>query len=297
MSKLILTADNHFQINTPVSRKDDFIATQIRKMSFLKELSKKHNATILNAGDTTHKAREERTTELLNLLMDNLPHMVGILGNHDLLAHRMDNLPKSIMSILIKTGLYQVLSSNEPYHLTDDIDLYGFHWGEELCHFDTHPDKTNIAIWHKLILGRDDTLSKYVSNPVFGDNVLKNFPEYDIILTGDNHTPFIFSDGDRHLVNPGSLLRLNTKQKDFKPRVYLYDTNTKALELIYIPIEEDVISTNHLSEKEATDFSAYIEAIENNDITIDFEGNLKNVILEADASSNIISIIENFLGD
>jgi predicted phosphodiesterase len=295
MSKLILTADNHFQYNTPISRTDDFVRAQVNKMKFLQNLITKYGATIVNAGDTTHKAREDKVNELLSMLLEYLPNMTGILGNHDLLSHRMDNLHKSAMNILIKAGKYTCIPYNKPHLLNDDVCLYGFHWGDEIQHNDVDTSKTNIAVWHKLIIGPNDDLGKHITNPTYARNIFNEFPEYDLILTGDNHKSFTISKGGRHLVNPGSLLRLTTKQKDYKPRVFLYDTSDKSLTPIDVPIAEDVISLDHLSNEPTTDFTAYIESLDSERVTIDFEENLKSIILESNVTDEVIDMIETFV--
>lgn len=259
--KYILTADLHLQYHSPICRTDNFIDTQIKKLGWLSELAKKHKATILCAGDVTHKAREDRQNELHLMLHNNLPEMYGVLGNHDTISRNSENVYKSALGLHIKTSRYKLLS-NVPTKFGDD-SVYGADWGDELPHVET---SNNLGIIHKFILGPNDPLQNYVSGTK-GRKLLREYPEYDLILTGDNHQTFTFESKGRFLVNPGSFLRITSAQKEFEPSVFLYDSEKHTLEQIYIPIDHGVISDEHIKEKVSVDFGAYIESLKNSDVS------------------------------
>ena len=82
--------------------------------------------------------------------------------------------------------------------------------------------------------------------------VLKKYPEYDLILTGDNHKPFTEEYEGRLLVNPGSITRQSADQIDHTPRVYLYYASTNTVRPVFLPVQEgkEVISRDHIDRKE-----------------------------------------------
>lgn len=292
--KYILTADLHFQYHTPICRMDDFIATQIKKMEWLKSLAEEKDAVILCSGDVTHRAREDKQNEILNLLFDHLPVMLGVVGNHDILSHSMDNLHKSAIGVLNKAGIYTILYPNEPFTMDKDL-IYGFNWGDDMQRPMETGSNATIAVWHKMVFAPNDDLKKYASG-VDSSTLLDLFPSYDLILTGDNHKTFTIEKDGRFLVNPGSFMRITAAQKDFNPSVFLYDSVEHTLEQIFVPIEDGVISDDHIGEKSNIDFNAYIERIKNKeDISIDFYENMNHYIRNESVDKVIEEKILSFM--
>jgi len=290
--KFILTADLHFQYNTPICRTDNFIETQINKMKWLGELAAKNSATILSAGDVTHKAREDKQNEFLNMLLEFLPPMVGIFGNHDVLYHKKENIYKSTLGILTSTGKYKLLNGTTTLN---GHNLHPFNWGEELVDCVKSSGK-DIAIWHKMVLAPNDDLAQFV-NGVDSETLLDKYPNYDVILTGDNHKTFVIEKDGRYLVNPGSFMRITAKQKDFEPSVFIYDTKTGSLEQVKVPIDSNAVSVEHLSAKtDMVDFNAYIEQIKNKEeLSINFYENVMLKLKQEKISSLVEEKILSFL--
>ena len=54
-------------------------------------------------------------------------------------------------------------------------------------------------------------------------------------------------------MNPGSILRLTADQIDHKPKVYLWYEETNTVEPIYLPIEKDMITREHIVLKKEKD--------------------------------------------
>lgn len=70
----------------------------------------------------------------------------------------------------------------------------------------------------------------------------------------------------------------NAYQMDFEPRVYLYYAESNTVKPIYLPIEEGVISREHLDivEKRNDRIDAFINRLDGDwNITMSFEENLK----------------------
>jgi len=279
--QVIFGADWHFRYSNPKCRTDIYHETISKKLKWLKKLQKKLGIPILNGGDITDKCLYVSPAEVvasINLL-EEIPDMIGIIGNHDLLHRSMDYLDKSIISIFIKSGKIKHIDGY--YDLDEKTRVFGFDFGSEITHPDPEDliDGCNIAMWHG-----------YVSkefNPLFGKvvarDLLEEFPEFNILLTGDNHIRFIEEMDGRFLINPGSFLRMSANQIDFEPAVFVIDTDEMSYEMIKVPIEVGVISTEHIQiEKDRDDrIESFVTNLdEEYEITDAFEKNLENYIAE-----------------
>lgn len=252
--KIAMIGDLHFRSTVPEARLDDYLDNQDKLIKFLKKISEDH--TIICSGDVVHRARERQDAlGFTNYLIDTLPYMWGILGNHDLLDHSFSQLNKTTMGTLINASSYGLLSADTVLELERGVYAYGFSYGVEIQHNKVYKDNTNIAVYHGMVMEEpNDFFDGHIAL-----DLLKEFPEYDIILTGDNHKGFVVEHEGRILINPGSLKRDTADQIDHVPYVYTYDTITKKLDKIPVPIENDIISRDHLEAKKERD--ARIEAL------------------------------------
>lgn len=269
MNKLLLGGDFHFRSTVPTARKDDYLQNQDNLINWLSELAKDH--LIICSGDVVHHARERaKPVEFINYLIKNLPGMWGVLGNHDLLYHNKDFLDSTTMGALINAGQYKLLG--DQFIQVDKTRIYGYSYGTEIQHIPVTKTFTNIAVYHGYVTEKPN---EFIEGKL-GIELLKEFPEYDIILTGDNHQSFFIIHEDRVLINTGSLKRDNADQIDHVPVLYTYDVITKELDKITVPIDDDIIVKDHLEKEQERN-----ERLENlsdkfkevRDTTLDFEQN------------------------
>lgn len=290
MSKYIFVADMHLRFDTPECRTDDFVQSQITKLHWLSSLADKENALIVNSGDTFHKARPENGNELLNkIIMPHLPIMVGIAGNHDLLYHKMENIDKSLYGVFVDYRMaFTPIDTGEYYENDDDI-IYGFNFGSEITKpEDTEGNKT-IAVYH----GYVSKESGFISGKVAKNMLIKN-PEYDVILTGDNHETFVEEYQGRILINPGCFTRQTADKINHKPCVFLYDSETHKHEQIFIPIKNDCFDTDYLTIKKEKDerLDSFVETV-NGDFEVggNYQKNMDSYLLKNKTSDNVKDII------
>ena len=258
---LILCADIHLREDTPTCRTDNFIGTIMAKLWWLKTLQKGHGCPVLHAGDLFHHWKP--SPYLLSLTMATIPdRFFTIYGQHDLPQHNWQNREKSGIHTLEMAHKLTVLP--------------GTHWEQEPEDLSFPIKGRKILVWHVMnYKGKEPWPGANVPTAL---NLLKKYPEYDLILTGDNHRPFVESFEGRLLVNPGSFTRQSADQINHKPRVYLYYADSNVVLPVFLPIDNNVVSRDHLEKNEERDerISAYIERLKTDwEADISFEANLE----------------------
>ena len=262
MSKVIaiLTADIHLSETTPVCRTDDFEATMWAKIDYLSQLQRQYDCPILHAGDLFDYWKP--SPEMLSKCIERLPaQFYTVYGNHDLPNHNYELREKSGVHTLEQAGVVSILSVGHwglaptcPSIVIKGIKILVYH----------------IMTWHKIppYPGCSSGNAK---------KLMSDFPEMDIIVTGDNHEPFVVKSNGGVLINPGSLMRRTADQYDHEPRVYLLYSD-KTVEAVYLPINLEAVSRDHLDKAQERDerIEAFIEALSQDwTITLSFEENLE----------------------
>ena len=274
----ILCGDWHIREDTPVCRIDDFQAAQWAKVKFIKELQNEYDCPILHSGDLFDHWKP--SPRLISLCIDRLPFdMYVIPGNHDLPNHSLSLLEKSGLWTLERAGKIGILKEElgKVYKIEDF-----------LCTANPIKIKTGkrIGITHQLINHpKSDTTAK---------GLMKKLKGYDLILTGDNHQSFCFSvnsgtfivepgsfvrqTASQILVNPGSLTRQTADQIYHEPCIWLWYAKDNSVESINIPIEQNVITREHLEKAEVRDarMEAFVERLDDGyEIGLSFQKNIE----------------------
>jgi len=273
----ILVADFHLREDQPICRLDDFPAAQWKKVDFINNLQQKYNCPVLCTGDLFHHWKP--SPFLLSETMKHLPDQFHtVYGNHDLPQHNLE--------LANKSGIYTLEMANEVNGISPPFITfvsYGMVPPDE--------DKNKILTWHVMT---------YKTNKPFPDctspkaiQLLKKYPQYDLIVTGDNHQPFIEEYKGRLLVNPGSLTRQSANEAH-KPRVYLWYADTNTVEAVYLPFKEDVVSREHIKvvEERNERIDAFISRL-NNDYegAVSFEENLKHFDQSNQVRRSVMNIV------
>ena len=271
----ILSADWHIRSDSPLCRTDDFFAAMERKVNFVLDLSKKHNCPILISGDLGHKSQWPNW--LLEWAIKKFKNhdIICIPGQHDLPNHRLDLFEKSGMGVLSAAGAIQTVLDFA--FIDDTFDLYSSPYGQEIKTQSELADYPHIVMTHQMVIN-DKKLWPGQEAPE-GHSLLKQFPDYDLILSGDNHQSFVVEYEGRKLVNPGSLMRSTAAQEDHRPRVYLWYADGNEIEAVYLPIEQGIISRTHIDvakERENRN-EAFINRVNSDtEIELSYEDNIEN---------------------
>jgi DNA repair exonuclease SbcCD nuclease subunit len=290
---LILMSDKHLREPDaqPICRLDNAWETQWIKLDFITSLQDKYGCPVVNAGDLFDKWKP--SPYLLSKVMEHLPNQfLSIYGQHDLPEHNFKLRYKSGIRTLETAFKLQTLGKyTNLTHLK--FCVYGCNWKESPVS-DVNPNIINVLVWHTFTYqgkepwpGCTDPKAK---------TLLRKYPQFDLILTGDNHTPFVEEFEGRLLVNPGSIMRMDADQINHRPRVYLWYAETNTVEPVYIPINPaiDVISREHLEHKKQRDkrINAFIDRLDNDwKVELSFENNLKAFQQQNKVDEQVMGII------
>lgn len=286
----ILTADWHLRDTQPVCRTDDFWESQWIKIAYIAELQRVYNCPIIHAGDLFHTWRA--SPHLLSTAIEYFkgfsnviysPAFFTVYGNHDLPQHSMKLAYKSGVNTLAKAGAIAVLDKG--------------HWGENepediSCQALQSRTFQDVAVWHKFTYTGKKPWPN-CTDPT-GEQLLKKYPDYKLILTGDNHTPFVVKYKDRLLVNPGSITRQTSDQIDHTPRVYLWYSETNTVEEVYLPIKQDVITREHIevTEERNARMEAFVSRLKEDwNVTLSFEDNLRSFLSTNKLRKAVVGLI------
>ncbi len=274
----ILTGDWHLREDKPTCRTDDFQEEQWDTIKFISELQRFHDCPVLHSGDLFHGWKP--SPWLLSMSSRFIPkRFYTVYGQHDLPQHNFELRGKS--------GIYN-LNENKKVQTIPPDNMEFLSWKQE-------PEKkkgVEILVWHKMNYqgkapwpGCPDPLAA---------SLLRKYKQYKLILTGDNHKPFIEKHEGRLLVNPGNITRQSAAQYDYKPAVWLWYEDSNTVVPVYLPIKEGVISREHIEEKEERDnrIDAFISQLDGDwKTSVSFEDNLQSFEKANNVEKSIMEII------
>ena len=282
----ILCGDVHLREDSPICRTDDVWAAQWKKIDFISDLQKTHDCPVLCSGDLFDYWKP--SPNLLTFASEHLPdQLYSIYGQHDLPQHNMELAHKSGLYNLWKNGKLKILDG---CHFGQKPDFSDNKEGSfSFIHFSPY---RRILVWHQMVY--QGKLPWPGCTDPMAAKLLRKYPQYDLIVTGDNHKPFVEEYEGRILVNVGSMMRTTADQIDYKPAVWLWYAETNTVEKVYLPIEENVISREHLEIKEQRDnrMNAFIEKMDDSwDAGLSFEQNLEAYKKTNKVKKSVMSII------
>ena len=279
----ILTADWHLREDTPVCRTDDFQEAQWDKVTQIRGLQEKYNCPVLHAGDLFHHWKP--SPALLTKCIEEFPKQFCTLyGNHDLPQHSMDLAYKSGVTTLMQAGVIELLEWHGNWN--DDPDYMN----------PNHIDKINdrpFYVWHKMVWTGKPPYPGAEKEPE-GHWLLKKYPQFDLIVTGDNHQQFVCEQNGRLLVNPGCLSRQTAAFKDFKPAVWLYNAEKNKVKAYYLDIDPEAVSREHIEKKEERDerIQAFVKRLnEDWEASLDFKQNLERFAEKNEVDKEVMNVV------
>jgi DNA repair exonuclease SbcCD nuclease subunit len=226
----MLVGDLHLSSKAPKRRRDeDYLQTQFGKLTQIRDLYDKHKCDLLiQTGDFFDSYAGSKS--LIATVLEYFRHVWDgvkiycIFGQHDIHGHSFTTYPNSPLRILEAGGVLGVLNGELAL---PGLNLVGAGFGDEpvsgceciLCF--------KILVVHKLICPKPQWPGH---NPVTPSVYLKKYAKFDLIVCGDYHYRFVESlRGERHIINPGCLVRKKLDDKDHEPGVVIYDTKEKTV--------------------------------------------------------------------
>jgi hypothetical protein len=194
-----------------------------------------HDADVVIAGDICHRAtgwpswmfsRVIATFNAYKVQIDIIP------GQHDLPYHQLFQMRRSNLGVLIEAGVVR--------YIPDYTWRYdGFPWGVDIV---PSEDNNEIAVAHMMVLKdrKSELWPGQIKETDAGtaEALLRKFPQYKLIVTGDNHQPFAVQFRGRWLVNPGSMTRQRITETH-EPSFYYYHDG--KVDRVTIPHEDNLI--------------------------------------------------------
>ena len=273
----IICSDLHLTEQTPECRLDNYIEAQRTKLSFISGLQKQYKCPVLCAGDIFDHWKP--SPWLISFALQYLPdELIAIPGQHDLPQHNLDLIEKSGFGTLLQGNKVKTDFWNSRSLRLNGYEIYTVPFGIGIPK--PKYQNNNILIIHQLTWQKEPWPG---ADPKGNASVLlKQNPDFDLIITGDNHQAFTEEREGRLLINPGSMLRKTADQIDFKPRVYLWDAESNTAEPVYLPIEAGVVSRKHIEIKEERKnrLDAFINIIKSEEfeIGVSFEETVRKVL-------------------
>lgn len=261
---LMCLSDMHLRASNPENRIDDFPGVQFEKVNWILEYAEQNKIEyILDAGDIFHTANQPYSLVQLYIRLFLTARIKGIKhlavpGQHDMRFHSQD-LTNTPFAVLEAAGVIDRLGS-DPYFLSEDIHVYGAGFEEEIPKVED-TDAYNILVTHRLVV-HEKLWTGQEGEEKANILLLKN-PDYDLIVSGDNHQTLWSECDGGILINSGSLMRSKTDQVDHKPCFFLVDTDSHTYNQIYIPVRESsrVFNLDKVEQKksESKELDAFIE--------------------------------------
>ena len=277
--KLGISGDWHYTSQTPSCRIDDYPSTLLDKIEqILKWSDGSCIQHLLQAGDLTDSpflsyASYITLASTLNYYKDVC--ISTVYGQHDLRYRNKGNTP---IDALESHGLVSIKDANPCYLFGTNVCLYGCSFGEQHPSIQD-PNSFNILILHQLIVSSQER--EWEKDQVLHSTLLQN-SKWDLIVSGDNHLPFIISTGgkkQRHLINCGSLMRSTIDQVDHEPFFVIFDTDTRTYEKHFLKIKpwQEVFDLERKVKQEERNenLEIYAESLkEQKDMGLDYTANL-----------------------
>lgn len=303
LMKIGITGDWHLTDKTPRCRVDDYPETQKKKLEWIfNKCIEEGVRLLLQPGDFFDSSKLK--DKVKTYWIDNLPNSIQIYtvpGQHDMRYHTSD-IDDTPMGVLYAADSIEVINEVPKYlaHWGEpNTWIYGSGWNDPIPELaDTSGPACHIWVTHRMVI--KEKLWEAQTHYEKGDVLLKR-TKFDLIVSGDNHQAFQYEYEGRKLVNCGSLMRSTIDQVTHEPQMAIYDTETKELEVIKIPIEPaEKVMQVEVARKEKERNEKMIEFIENfaesqGDIKFDFRRNLTDFIKANDVPADVRTIIDEVM--
>lgn len=300
--RYILCSDLHLRNDKPLCRLDeDWIEFQRSVVQFVVKKANEYSADIVFGGDIYNSAV--------------VPYRISNMF--------LQEIRKAVCNVYILDGNHSAKYHREEF--SDESSIGALKYvGGNIIYLTAKEEKTDGRFEHSFKLNDDVTIIHTLAFPSedevpFGakaTTVPELFEKYDtdFLLLGDNHHSFVVTDKWRTAINPGCTTVQTASQIDYAPCIYYIDTGTRVdvstqtgpyfrrvkseVKKILVPHDPTMVTADHLSAKKDRDerISAFVEVMKKNgQVSLSFEENLRQSVLDNSVSEDIMAFIEEVL--
>ena len=207
--KLLLISDLHLSSKVPVSRKDNTVNTQFRKLKYVLDYAKENGCLVLQAGDFFDKPRDWYVlSAVISLLRDDYRELLPIYvvyGQHDTYFYSDEVRSATSLGVLHSAGIVRVLTK-DPVVFNDGLMLYGASYGEDVKDIVVEKSANHVVVLviHAPIVSESQWPGDQY---IYSKKFLRENSQFDLVLCGDIHQMVAVCEGNRWLVNTGPMVR------------------------------------------------------------------------------------------
>lgn len=288
--RAIITSDWHIRATRPRCRTDaDWMETQRKALKQIEQYAIKRHCDVFVVGDLFH-SHSDTNFECISIIQDFALSLNGyglkvglIAGNHDLPYHNIENIKRSAISIL--------MSSTNIFYISDfdEKNISAPNFGEEV------DEKKRYVFEHRLVIPKDTGLD---IGAITAEELLEEHRNAEWIFTGDYHENFHYVKNNRHVVNPGCILRQVADAKDYQPVVAYVYTDEDEVEFLPIKDDEDVIDDAYLTSQKERELriESFVDKLKSTEsISLDFIENVKNALDKNNFGKDFKDVVEELL--
>ena len=276
--KILVVNDTHIRGTTPSRRIDNFKETLLAKLAEVKSIAEKEDVKfVLHTGDLFDRpdTAPSVVNEFIKLLREFSMPIRLVAGNHDLYGHNPDTLPRTMLGVLVASGIVELIKPEGMVLEEDNVKLQltgqSFDYTLDNNSTSAYEVEKKESVDYALHLVHGMLLDK----PVFeeGYTLIENIDtEADITVTGHYHLGYgIKKYAGTYFVNPGSLVRISADLKEIArmPQVALIELNDSIdIKLITLDsakpgsevLDRTELERQKFREKKLADFNREISA-------------------------------------
>jgi len=291
--------DVHITDKRPKNRTDkDYLNSLYRKIEWARVEPLKECEYIIMPGDIFDSFKASDFLKQFAIPLFLKMKVLAIYGQHDLRFHNSNKMNTPLRVLEVAKAV--TVLNGKPLEVCPGVEIYGCNWGEEIPKI-VDPEALNILVIHLMVIKDEKLWSAQEGHSMA--KILLRTSGFDLIISGDNHQRFTSNYKDKALINMGSLMRSKIDQVDHKPAVAVFDTETKKVEVIDIPVKPiNEIFRIEEAQKEADrseQLESFIEGLESTEEIegLDFKANVEEWIKDnkEEQDPEIIKIMEEAL--
>jgi len=238
--KILVLGDTHLRTRNIEYRSDNIESVVNNKIEQIKDISKNIDY-IVHLGDWLHFG-EDKYRLLHNVLKNLIKPCFTCIGNHDFNGKEKSGkiiTDGTFLGILLEKGI--VKNQEEKIISLGNKNLYlkFLNYGdyEKVNNglFKKEKNDFSIAFYHGSVI-TDEKIK--IDNPYVYKNIKT---DYDYFISGHYHFPFEIKNKNTTFINPGSILRLTTLEKDWNriPKVLILEIDKNGIKHNYIELKTE----------------------------------------------------------